>query len=92
MGIEVIFAVHNGPDKVDCRLWFESACVEVSTFDSLRVELKSVVHVLVNKFFQKMALVETYWSGSACRLDDHGTFYKFSFLPVAGNSRQYVTP
>ena len=53
-GVVVTFGARNGPAKVEGRLWIESVLLEKAAFDSPHVQINTLVHVLVNKFFQRM--------------------------------------
>ena len=53
-GVVVTFGARNGPTKVEGQLWIESVLLEKAAFDSPNVQINTLVHVLVNKFFQRM--------------------------------------
>ena len=55
-GVEVTFGACNGSQSVGGCLWLDSVMAETASFGSPRVLVHSLVHVLVNKFFQRLKM------------------------------------
>ena len=72
-GVEVTFGAWNGTQSVEGCLWLDSVMSEVVTFGSPKVQVLSLVHILVNKFLQRLREKKPF------RLNNNISYFKLAF-------------
>ena len=72
--IEMTFTAWNGPNSVEGCLWLNSVVVETVRFNSPNVLVRSLVNILINKFYRRAGV-----SGSF-KLVDRVSFFQLILL------------